>query len=409
MNILLINKFHYAKGGAERYYLDISRLLREAGHQVGHLSMAHPRNVPATEADAFVEEVDYHKSMGGLGKLKAASRVLYNRESVRRVRELVRARRPHVAHHQNIYHQISLSVVRELARCDVPMVMTLHDYKPVCPAYLLMVGGEICERCRKGRFYHAAMNTCILNSRPASILGSLEAYLHTLWGTYDQIALYLCPSRFLVDKVGEMSQRPIKLRHLPNFLPTDDFKPVYEGDPVVVYAGRLSREKGLPTLIEAARRQNVGRGWKLRILGEGPLRAELEAKVTEWGLEDGIRFEGFCSGEDLKEVIQSASVVVVPSEWYENQPYAILEAFALGKPVIGSSIGGIPELVRADRTGWTFPPGDADGLGMAMREALDHPEQTREMGREARRLVEKDHNPALHMERLLNIYEEVSS
>ncbi|MBD3335387.1 MAG: glycosyltransferase [Candidatus Eisenbacteria bacterium] len=409
MNVLLANKFHYSKGGAERYYLDVSRLLQERGHAVSHLSMRHSRNVAPQEADAFVEEVDYRGRLGLAAKVRAGLRVLYNRESARRVRESLAVRRPHVAHLQNIYHQLSLSVVRELARHDVPMIMTLHDYKPVCPAYLLMTQGEICERCRGGRFYNAARYRCVLDSRAASIVAAAEAYLHTWWGTYGQIDLYLSPSRFLRDKVIAMGLSGGSVRHLNNFLPVEGFKPRFGGPPVVVYAGRLSREKGLAALLEAARLQNVGRGWTLRILGEGPLRETLERRVRQDGLEEGVRFEGYRSGEDLKDAIRESRVVIVPSEWYENQPYAIVEAFALGKPVIGSRIGGIPELVRDGASGWTFPPGDAAALGEAIRSALESPQRVEEMGRAARRQVEDEHHPEQHMERLLSYYREVAA
>lgn len=409
MTILQANKFHFVKGGADRYYLEVSRLLSEAGHRVEHLAMQHPQNEPAGETGAFVEEVDYHTSHSPWQALRAASRVVYNRESARRVRELVGGNRPRVAHLHNVYHQLSLSVVRELGRHDVPMVMTLHDYKPVCPGYLLMTNGSLCERCSGGKFYNAAIHRCILGSRPASVVGTLEAYLHTLWGTYRKIALYLCPSRFLLEKVRELGLDGVGLRQINYPLLLDRYEPAYEGSSDVIYAGRLSREKGLPTLLEAARLQNAGSGWTLRILGDGPLRGELEAKVRSWGLGDGIRFEGYLSGAALHDAVRSARVVVVPSEWYENQPYAVLEAFAMGKPVIGSTMGGIPEMVRNGVTGWTFPPGDAQRLGDAIRQALDDPRRATDMGRSARRQVEERHDPKKHIEELLSIYDEVAA
>jgi glycosyltransferase involved in cell wall biosynthesis len=409
MTILQANKFHFVKGGADRYYLEVSRLLAEAGHRVEHLAMRHPENEPVDGNATFVEEVDYHASHSPWQALRAASRVVYNRESARRVRGLVLEKRPRVAHLHNIYHQLSLSVVRELDRHNIPMVMTLHDYKPVCPGYLLMTNGSLCERCRGGNFYHAAVHKCILGSRPASLVGSLEAYLHHLWGSYGKIALYLCPSQFLLEKVRDMGLGKAGFRQINYPLLLDRYEPDYEGSPVLIYAGRLSREKGIPTLLEAARREGVGSGWTLRVLGEGPLRGELEAKVRSWGLEDGIRFEGYLSGSDLHDAIRSARAVVVPSEWFENQPYAVLEAFALGKPVIGSRMGGIPEMVRDDSTGWTFPPGDAESLGECIRKALKEPGRASEMGREARRQVEERHNPGKHVEDLLAIYEEVAA
>ena len=409
MIVLQVNKFHFIKGGADRYYLEVSRLLRQAGHDVVHLAMAHPRNEPAGQDDAFVEEVDYHASRSPWQALRVASRLVYNGETARLVRRMAAVRKPAVAHLHNVYHQLSLSVVRELDRQGIPVVMTLHDYKPVCPAYLLMTGGKICERCRGGRFYHAAVHRCNLESLSASLVASLEAYVHRMAGTYGRVAVYLCPSRFLLEKVRELGLRAPALRQINYPLLLDRYAPAYGGPPVLIYAGRLSREKGIATLLDAARRQGVGKGWTLRILGEGPLRETMEAQVAAWGLEGAIRFEGYLTGDGLLEAVREARAVVVPSEWYENQPYAVLEAFALGKPVIGSRIGGIPEMVEDGVTGWTFPAGDPEALGASIREALDGPERAAELGRTARRRVEERHDPREHVAQLLGIYEEVRS
>jgi hypothetical protein len=148
VRVIQVNKFHFVKGGAERYYVDLSAALVRAGHEVNHLAMAHPRNLPGGAHDRFVAEVDYRAHLGFREKLCQAARTIHNREAVRLAGEMARRDRPAQAHLHNIYHQLSPSVIDAFVRAGVPVVQTLHDYKLVCPAYLLRTEGAVCERCR---------------------------------------------------------------------------------------------------------------------------------------------------------------------------------------------------------------------------------------------------------------------
>lgn len=402
MTVLLANKFHFLKGGAERYYLDLGELLARNGERVVHLSMRHPANLPAGVDDRFVREVDYRGRMGLSARVGHALRSISNAEAADAARGIVRAVRPDVAHLHNVYHQLSLSVVRALDAEGVPIVQTLHDYKLVCPAYLLLTHGEICERCRGGRYSEAVRHRCLLDSRAASLVGAFEAYLHRWIRTYEKIRLFLCPSMFMLEKVASFGVARERLVHLPYFLPLDRYTPAGDRGDYYVYAGRLSREKGIATLLEAHARLG-GRRPALRVLGDGPLRPALEARRAELGLDD-VHFEGHQSLPALEEIIGRARFVVVPSEWYENYPYAILEAFALARPVVGARMGGIPELVRDGETGWTAPAGDAEGLSQAIAAMLGDPAKADAMGRAARAWVGEHLAPEPHLARIREIY-----
>ncbi|MDM7917415.1 MAG: glycosyltransferase [Candidatus Eisenbacteria bacterium] len=338
--VLLVNKYHYLKGGAEKYYLDLSELLAKRGDRIVHLAMRHDANLPARDGDRFVSEVDYRARMGAAARARHAVRSVYNSEAARPAREIARGARPDVAHLHNVYHQLSPSVIRALDDEGIPIVQTLHDYKLICPAYLLLTQqGEICERCRGGRYHEAFRRRCLLDSRAASAVGMIEAYLHRWLRTYEKVRLFVCPSRFLLEKVAEFGVARERLVALPYFLQVDRYEPApaaSEGD-YYVYAGHLSREKGVATLLEAhARLPKPGR-LPLRILGEGPLDAMLKARATELGASD-VAFEGYRRPPELHRIVGAARFVVVPSEWYENYPYAILEAFALARPVLGLSL-----------------------------------------------------------------------
>ncbi|MEZ4653580.1 MAG: glycosyltransferase [Candidatus Eisenbacteria bacterium] len=366
MRVIQVNKFHYLKGGAERYYLDVSELLRARGHEVDHLAMAHERNESPRSGDRFVSEVDYRGGMGFSEKIRHGIRAIYNQEAATIAREMARRRSgPTVAHLHNIYHQLSPSVIRAFHAERIPIVQTLHDYKLICPAYLMMTEGEICERCRGGRYYQATRHRCVLESRPASAIATVEAYLHASLRTYHQVDRYLCPSRFLLEKVASFGIPREKLVHLPYLVDAVRYRPSEEPPrPVCVYVGRLSREKGIGTLIEAMGQLPPG-SLRLEILGEGPMRESLERRVAAT-CPDRVRFLGFRSGEELHEIIRTAAFAVVPSEWYENLPFAVLEPFALGTPVVGADIGGIPEMVENGVTGRLHASGDAESLRDAL-------------------------------------------
>jgi glycosyltransferase involved in cell wall biosynthesis len=406
MTVLLANKFHYLKGGAERYYLDLGELLARNGERVVHLSMRHPSNLPAGADDRFVREVDYRGRMGLAARIGHGLRSISNGEAAAAARGIVRVVRPDVAHLHNVYHQLSLSVVRALDAEGIPVVQTLHDYKLVCPAYLLMTESKVCERCRGGRFYEAVRHRCLLDSRAASAVGAFEAYLHKWIRTYAKVRLFICPSEFMLEKVASFGVDRRRLVHLPYFIPLDRYTPSPERGDYYVYAGRLSREKGIATLLEAHARLGRTRP-TLRVLGDGPLRESLEARRAELGLED-VSFEGHQSLPRLEEIIGRARFVVVPSEWYENYPYAILEAFALARPVVGARIGGIPELVRDGETGRTAPSGDPEGLAEALASMIADPTKAEEMGRAARAWVGSQLAPEPHLSRIREIYAEVA-
>jgi glycosyltransferase involved in cell wall biosynthesis len=404
VTLLLINKFHYLKGGAERYYLDLGDSLAARGDTVCYLSMQHPSNRPAGPNDAFIPEVDYRSRMGFASRVRSGVKSIYNREAARLTREIIRRQRPDVAHLHNIYHQLSPSVIRALDGEGVGIVQTLHDYKLVCPGYLLLTEGAVCERCRGGRFHEAFTHRCLLESRAASAVGMAEAYLHSWIKTYEKIRFFLCPSKFLLEKVASFGISTDRLIHLPYFLPLDRYAAATRRDAYYVYAGRLSREKGVATLLEAHASLPRTR-LPLRVLGDGPLRESLEARRVELGLDD-VSFEGYQQPERLREILAAAMFVAVPSEWYENYPYAILEAFALSRPVLGARIGGIPELVRDGETGWTAKPGDPRALAEGLAMMMADPARADAMGKAARTWVGKELAPGPHCDRLHAIYEQ---
>jgi len=400
MKVLLVNKFFYPRGGSESALFLTDRVLEQHGHQVAVFSMAHPSNLRSRFEKYFVSSVDFDESRSPALRLKAAGRILYSFEARRKLESLLREFRPDVAHLHNIHHQISPSILHTLRTHSVPVVMTLHDYKVVCPTYRLLLRGQPCELCRRGRYYQCFLQKCSKGSRAKSFLNSLEMYLHhDILRTQRLVDVYVSPSRFLKDKVAEMGFKENVIL-LPNGLDLEGFKPARgPGEKRFVYFGRLAQEKGLDTLLSALK------GSKIRclIIGEGPLRSELERRARRESLTH-VTFCGYLPSMDLRREVGRSRAVVVPSVWYENNPYNVLEAFGLGRPVIASRIGGLPELVRDGRTGWTFTTGDASELRNRMESLLDEPGRALEMGRNARRMVERLSGAGVHYRGLMAAY-----
>ena len=400
MQILLANKFFYEKGGAEKSLFETARLLQGKGHQTRFFSMHHFRNRHCADAAHFVSEVDYDDTRWSM-KLKSAARMLYSLEATRKLGGLLDEHRIDVAHLNNIYHQISPSILHTLRRRGIPTVMSLRDYKVVCGSYQMLAQGQPCEACTGGRYFQATAKRCVKDSLAASLLTSVEMVLHhRVLDLYRLVDVFIAPSAFLGRKVREMGFKG-RVVHLPNFVSgLDTVLPRFgSSQPRLVYFGRLGREKGLATLMRAVKGLPVS----LEVIGEGPLREPLQALAQQESITN-VEFAGYMSGGRLDRHVAAAMAVVVPSEWYENNPRSVIEAFALGKPVVGARIGGIPELVRHGDTGLTFAPGSVEDLRHQIEHLLTHPAEVREMGRRGRHLVETELSPERHYEGLMQVY-----
>ncbi len=404
MTVLTCNKYHFVKGGAERYAFELGRILTAKGHTVVPFAMEHERNEPSPHSDLFVSHEGFVRGDGLVGRLRGAARVIYCVEARRKIEALVDRTRPDVAHAHNIAHQLSPSILYGLASKGVPVVQTLHDYKLVCPNYQMFVDGHTCERCESWRYWNACARRCMRGCLASSALVCVEAYVHRILASYSRnVALFIAPSLSLRDRVIAHGVDPRKVVHLPYSIDLTGYTPSSRNDGYAVYVGRLTVGKGIETLLHAAA---LARDVKLKIVGTGPLSGELDALTAREGLTN-VEFVGYHTGDDLKALVAGSAFVVVPSECYENSPLTVYEAFALGKPVIGSTIGGIPELVLDGETGLLFPAGDRNALADRLRTLWGNRARAAEMGKAARARVEREYGPEKHYEEIMGIYSRV--
>jgi len=366
MRVLLIDKYHRKYAGPQRLYFDTAKLLREQGHEVAFFAMAHPKNEPTEWSQYFVKEVDYEEAnhMSFWQKMKVAQNIIFNFKAKRNLETLIDEFKPDVAHLFVTYHQLSPSIIWALKKKQVPMVMTLCDYKLASPNYSLFVRSKIWEHSSGIR---CLVDCCVKDSFAKSLVCVIEQWIHSLFGTYSKVNIYLGLSQFLIDTYGRLGF-PYSIQLLPQPLtPLPDVTlplPEKTGKNIL-YFGRLSAEKGIATLIRAFTELQTGE--TLSIVGFGPEEERLKTLTEELGLASVVTFHGPVYGDDLQSLLLLARAVVVPSEWYENTPYALLETLASGTPVIASRVGSLPERVIDGYNGFLFTPGDAHDLAEKIR------------------------------------------
>lgn len=350
MKVLMINKFHYLKGGSEKYYFTVADALKDVGCDVIYFAMQDEKNLPCKEEEYFVSNVGVN---GGIkNKLKMIKNMNYSKEAYKKLSLLLEKEKPDLAILNLVHKQITCSIIPALKKHNVKIIWTMHDLITVCPSYTMLDGkGNICEKCLGGNFKNCFKNKCIKGSKLMSFLSTREAKFIKKHNYYNDVDLYIAPSRFYKNKLEEGKFTSSKIVYLPNPLPKDTkFEINNNPDNYILYFGRLSKEKGVATLIKAMKDVN----YKLIVLGTGPLEEELKQLVIDENLSDKISLLGFKQGDELEKYIKNAKAVVLPSEWYENGPYSAMEAMALGKPLIVSNHGGLPELVNDNENGFIF-------------------------------------------------------
>lgn len=352
MKVLMINKFYYIKGGSETYYFSLKKLLEEKGHQVIDFSMKNEKNFESPYSDYFVDEVDYNKPTSIINKVSMAFKLIYSLEAKNKLEELIKKTKPDIAHLHIFQHQLSLSVLDVLKKYNIPIVYTAHDLKMLCPNYKMLNCNGVCEACKGHRYYNCVRYSCVKDSKVKSLLATVEAYLNQARKGYNKIDVVITPSQFYYSKFLDFGITSQKLKYIPNFLEAMEFTSRKQED-FYLYVGRLSEEKGIGTLIEAFQQLDE----RLYIVGTGPIEEALRGKLRQ-GKNSNISLLGYKSGNELKELTESAKAVILPSEWYENSPYSAIESIRAGRPIIGADIGGIPEMVKDGANGYIFKSGD---------------------------------------------------
>ncbi len=409
MRVLLAHKFWKKVGGAEAYFQDVIRILESNGHEVMAYSTIFD---PGGGKDIFkvndqkVKLGHYVDYLNGniikrFGRIPAT---IYNKKNKEEFRQLLREFKPDIVHVFAIYVTITPSILEVCKEEGVPVVMSCNDYKHLCPNYRLFHHGHICEDCKGGRFYMAILNNCCKHSIGVSIASAVESYYHDYKDIFRKnVKTFLFESEFMLNKTRE-------------FWDGKEFNTAFLGKPFdataikasgvygdyILYMGRLSDEKGVDILIKA---MQLVPSAKLKIAGDGNYMSRLKQLAKELGC-DNVEFLGMVVGDELKKTISESLCVVVPSLWYENFPYVMTEAFAMGKAVIGSDKGGIPEYIKHGKNGFVYHSNNVNELSECIRSICSDASVPVSMGAEAKSMADEMFNDPVFYNRLIKIYQD---
>ncbi|WP_225748723.1 glycosyltransferase [Paraeggerthella sp. Marseille-Q4926] len=385
MRVLMVNKFHYFKGGSETYHFAVAESLERMGCEVGFFSMEDPSNLPSKQSRYFVSAADYNGKTGLIKKAKDGLSLIYSFEAKKKFEALLEDFQPDIIHMNLVHRQLTFSILDApwLKAHKIPVVYTAHDYIPVCPNCTMLDGeGQVCDDCLAGSFKPCIKKRCVKGSKAKSMLATAEAAFLRKHGSYQKIDRIIAPSEFIKKKLVAGGFPSKQIDFMQNFAKRevleyakDDKDCTDKENPYLFFFGRLSKEKGVDVLVEAFMQalNKLPSNWNLVIAGDGPERDVLGDVVLRSGSDAKrrVEFVGFQTGVNLQEYVERASLSIVCSRWRENMPYSIIESFALGTPVIGTHIGGIPELVQPGGTGFLCNPNDAESLSGSIVEAVE--------------------------------------
>ncbi len=409
MKVLFINNFFSSYGGAEAIMIKEAEYLRAKGHEVYFFAV---NRQPYFEEDYeyahfFPEFTDY-KSLSGIDSFKCFLKPFYNKNARDRLSCFLDIIKPDVVHLHNIYYHITPSVIEPCKTRDIPMVMTLHDPRLMCPGGTLMYRSKTyCKEqvCLSGNIFPCVINRCRNNSIKSSVIAAAENLFVKLNRFYDSVDVFLCPSQAMKNlavKSGISERRTLVLN---NFVSDSALSsaPEYKHKGYFLYVGRLAPEKKVDLLIEAMRRFPF---IKLHIAGDGPEKKNLLNLARRINASN-VCFLGYLNGVELEQQYKNCIATVLPCDWFESFGLTIIESFAYGKPVIGSNVGAIPELVEHNENGFVFQPGNKDELIQAIKKLYRDSSMVVEIGKKCRQKAVDFYSLELHGDRLLGIYNEL--
>jgi glycosyltransferase involved in cell wall biosynthesis len=381
MRILLAHNYYQQPGGEDKVFACEASLLESNGHQV-------------------VRYTQHNDSVAGMPLVKLAAKTVWNRSTYRELRQVIRRERPDVCHFHNTFPLMSPAVFHAARHERIPVVVTLHNYRLLCPAYTFMREGSVCEKCASKPFaWPGIVHACYRGSRPASAIAAGMLAAHRVMGTWSQaVDVYVALTEFARRKFVKGGLPAAKVVVKQNSLDHDPGYSADRGDHAL-FVGRLAPEKGIETLLSAW--QLIKSPLRLRIAGDGPLADRVARAARE---DSRIEWLGTLSSEQVVLEMKRANVLICPSIWYEGLPLTLIEAFATGLPAIASRIGGLPDVVTEGQTGLMFSPGEPAELAAQVEWAARNPAEVRRMGGEARRSFEKTYTADTNYRLLMKVY-----
>jgi glycosyltransferase involved in cell wall biosynthesis len=380
--VLVVHNDYLRAGGEDLVFEEETALLEEHGHEV-------------------LRHRVHNEQAVKMNRVRLAGKTLWNRSAYRELRDLIRRERPGVVHFHNTFPLISPAGYHAAAAEGVAVVQTLHNYRLMCPNGLFFRDGSPCEDCT-GKIvpWPGAVHGCYRGSRPASTVAATMLSVHRAFGTWtDMVDAYVALTDFARGKFVAAGLPEERILVKPNFVSPDPGAGAGSGG-YTLFAGRLSPEKGIGTLLEAWELMGED-AMPLKIAGDGPLAATVRRAAEE---NPRVEWLGHRSVEGVRRLMKDAAMLILPSEWYETFGRVAVESFAAGTPVVVASTGAIAELVDHGRTGLHFRPGDAVDLARQVKSLKECPTELSLMRLDARAEFERRYTAARNYALLASIY-----
>lgn len=379
INIILVHNAYTEFGGEDKVVQDLYDLLTAKGH---HVSL-------------YIKDSKAIKNMQ-FGKIRAFFSGIYSRASKQELRRYIEEFKPDVVHVHNVFPLISPSILIECKRLGVPVVMTVHNYRLICPNGLFMTDGHICEKCSGGREYWCILKNCE-NNLLKSFGYALRNYITRKRSYFlNNVNIYICLTQFQKDILIREGFHADNISILSNVIRSSKIETSESSGKYIGYVGRISREKGISTLFKAA---GMCKDISFKAAGSYENAIELTKSAPS-----NFELCGFLDGNKIHEFYQNSRFIVLCSECYEVCPLVLLEAMNRGKAVICSRIGGLPEIVEDGITGLLFEPGNVNDLSEKIRYLWDRPDLCKKMGEVGREKALQLYSPEKYYESLMTVY-----
>jgi len=411
--VIVANYRYFISGGPEVYMYKFIDKSKSIDYDSIPFSVNYSQNLETPYSKYFISsrggDSIYYNQIKRTPKsiLKTLKCAFYNREAVKKINKLIKDEKPEVLYALQIINTISPSIFKIAKKKGLKVIHRISDFNLICPKSDLLLGENTCELCVKGNFNNCVRNKCYHNSKLASIIRSKSMKFHRKHKLYDYVDYFVTPTEFTRSKLIEGGFPANKIIKIPTFIDSTLIEPNYSNDGYLLFLGRLVPEKGVKYAIEAMKYLSEYPQLKLKITGEldaSDYSRVLKKLIIDNDLEDRIEFVGFLRGDELKKLISNSVCILCPAIWYENMPNTVIEAYAYGKPVVASNIGCFPEIVKNGITGYLFENKNSVDLSAKIKLLLDD-DYASIIGYNARKEVENEYSPSLHMTRLKELFE----
>ena len=397
MKILLVNKFLYPKGGAETYVIKLGKNLEKKGHEVQYFGVENKKNILKNKWNLYAKEYDLSKN--SLKNIINVFSLIYSTNAKKKMWKLLKLYNPDLIILNNIEYHLTPSIIVAIKKYkkkhkDVKLFYVAHDYQLVCPSHGLFDNNiKVCEKCLNGNYWNCYKTKCLKNSKLKSLIGTIDSIYWHKNNIYKNVDKIICPSEFLKNKLDTQNEFKNKTVVIHNFIDNLKIKK-YEKEDYIINFGKFCKDKGTKTLLKVVKQlPNI----KFILAGYGPLE-------NEFSKYENINFVGFKSGEELIELISKARISIYPSEWYENCPFSVIESQMYGTPVIGSNMGGIPELIDIGKTGEVFEAKNSDDLKNKILELWNNKQKLEEYTKNCEHI--KNETIDSYLKKIINLYKE---